>query len=436
MIRWLFVLALILLPGCSATIGEAGPKPLLAAFGKVDITPWQGVPMGGYYRSDRRVDVVHDNLYARCMALEFPDGKSLTFVSADIVGFLRHDVLLIKKELPESDSVFFFATHNHSSPDTLGVFGQGRDENYVRILRERIVNLVKNTQKKLVPARMFVGATSGKDLNINWRHPEEISKSINFIKILDLDGKMLGSLVNFACHPEAFGKGSTISGDFSGYLSEKLEKETGGVSLYINGALGAMVSINPYSLKNQGKGPEQVAEFGDLLYDRLTKNWKSAWEFRFKERPPILTAEPIIQVDNRKFLKLLKDGIVPSSDRTFVSDLPVHTDDPADEIFRPSEYGIRTEVSVISLGVIKIVLVPGEMTPKLFDAIRGLFPGSMVLAFGLGNDEIGYLTIPQRVFDPEHESDRHSMLTWTAGATIFYAFQFLAEQLKNQTSPK
>ncbi len=436
--RRLVVLSLLsLLLGCVTSIGEAGPKPLKAAFGKVDITPWQGVPMGGYYRKERTTLGESDPLYARCMVLEFPDGKSLTFVSADIVGFLRYDVLLMKEELTDPDSVFFFATHNHSGPDTLGVFGQGRDEKfYMKETRAALVKLIKRTRNHVQPARMFVGATSGKGLNINWRHPKEISESVNFIKIQNLEGKLLGSLVNFPCHPETFGKENIVSADFPGYLSEKLEKETGGISLYINGALGAMVSANTSKLKNQTKGPGQMAEFGDLIFDRVTKGWKSAWEFKFKERPPILTAEPIIHVDNRNFLKMLKEGTVPSDERTFTSDLPVHVDDPSDEIFRPSQYGIRTEVSLISLGPIKILMLPGEATPQLFDALRSAFPGSMILAFGLANDEIGYLTTESRALDPVHESDWKSMISRKAGSMIYDCVKILADQLKDQNPPK
>src|SRR3989344_1807038 len=90
-------------------------QPFKAAAGSVKITPDKEVNLGGFY-TPRVSTGVHDDLYARCLILECPDGQRLAFVSLDLVGFIRYDVLLVKKELSikgiiNPDAVFLFSTH-------------------------------------------------------------------------------------------------------------------------------------------------------------------------------------------------------------------------------------------------------------------------------------------------------------------------------------
>jgi len=51
--------------------------------------------------------------------------------------------------------------------------------------------------------------------------------------------------VNYACHPEVIGAGQGImSPDFVGPLYDRIGQRTGGVGIFVNSALGGMVTAD------------------------------------------------------------------------------------------------------------------------------------------------------------------------------------------------
>lgn len=68
---------------------------------------------------------VHDDLYARCLALGFAKQK-LVVCSVDLIGLFYDDVLTIRREFEQAAPSAFLvvaATHTHAGPDTLGLYG-------------------------------------------------------------------------------------------------------------------------------------------------------------------------------------------------------------------------------------------------------------------------------------------------------------------------
>jgi hypothetical protein len=69
---------------------------------------------------------VHDDLYARCLALGIAT-QTLVTCSADLIGLFYDDVLTIRRAFQqETLSASFLvvaSTHTHAGPDTLGLYG-------------------------------------------------------------------------------------------------------------------------------------------------------------------------------------------------------------------------------------------------------------------------------------------------------------------------
>ena len=398
--------------------GFSPPPVFKAASGSCKITPSQSVALGGYANRSGLSDGVHDDLFARCLILESPDGQRLALVSLDLVGFLRYDVLMVKKELSnqkiiDPDSVFIFSTHNHSGPDTIGIWGingvSGRDEQYLAETRKKIVELIEFTGRNLEEAHIYVAQTSGEGLSVNQRISGELDETITAILVKSRN-KNIAALVNFGCHPESLGRDNRlITADFPGYLAQKLEKELGCTALFANGLLGGMVSVNKEYFKIKDKSFERAEETGNVLAERVLDSINSAKHiknFSLKIQRKTIA----IPLTNLRLQAAMRLNLIPISDETF------------------DQNRVLTEVGIISLGEMKIILVPGEMTPGLGAKIKTLMPSARAVIFGLTNDEIGYI-LPSEDFDsPLYKYERTMSLGQSTGDIIYQALKELAAQ--------
>lgn len=399
-----------------------------AGAGSVKITPSANVPLAGF-APGRFATGIHDDLYARCLILECPSGKNLAFVSLDLLALLRYDVLMIKKELRskniiDPDSVFIFSTHQHSSPDTIGIWGKsaillpplaasGRDEKYLTEVRDKIIQLIKTVKQNLKEAEIYVAQTSGRGLSKNIHIKNELDETITAVFVRNKYGS-IATLVNFGCHPEALSRQNTIiTADFPGYLVKELERKLGGTAMFANGLLGGMVSINNELLKNKKSGFEKAGEIGSIITKRVLVGSAEARRIDngIIKIQKIITALPI---QTLYFQEAIKLGLIPVCKETF------------------QNRRILTEISVVQIGQIKMLMIPGEMLPGLGMKIKSLFndPNSQnpVIPIGLANDEIGYI-IPTEDFNlPIYKYERTMSLGQDTGKIIYDAFKNISER--------
>jgi len=381
-----------------------GPAPLdefvknageefLAGAATRDITPENpdGILLGGF-DFNRPCAGVRDPIYARALVLS--DGKTpLVIVTLDLVGLSQVRTNRIRDRLTRehSVSILLVCTHNHQSPDTLGLWGPalfgllpyqtGLDAGYMTWLEEQIVECVKSATKQARPVRLHL-ASGEFDKKDRWIHNERSpvrDRGLRVVHLADKGGTAIATLIQHACHPETLWKSNRlISADFCGACCNHVENKIGGVALYANGALGAMVTAaldweTPF---------RQRAEFLEGLGETL-----GAAAVRLVKRAKIVE-DPSIQItrsevhlpakDNRLFSLVQALGVVESRDL---------------------ENELVSEVSFVRLGPASITTLPGEAAPVLGLEILARVPGSPKLLFCLANDELGYLLPPEFFFD-------------------------------------
>ncbi|HZO83916.1 MAG TPA: hypothetical protein VFC26_01805, partial [Verrucomicrobiae bacterium] len=114
------------------------PKPstnvLRAGFARIKITPdlensKRPIYLAGF-RQNRKATAIHDDLWAVACVLD--DGHTrLGIVALDAIGFFHDDVISVRKRLAKDwklDYTVICSTHNHTTPDLLGLWGP----NYLR----------------------------------------------------------------------------------------------------------------------------------------------------------------------------------------------------------------------------------------------------------------------------------------------------------------
>ncbi len=238
---------------------------LKAGAARVEITPPIGYPLWGYAaRHDDPSTAVHDALLARAVVLAAGPNR-IAIVSLDLgrpptrAGFkaIRQRV----RDATGVEHLFLVASHTHHGP-VLELDNWPRDgKSYTRQLEDKLVQVINDAVTALQPVRLGF-ATTEAALNRN-RHSKRKDqqprdRNLTVVRLDDAGGKPLAHLVNFAAHPTLTeSKSHAISADYPGPLARLVEKELGGLCLFLQGAAGDL-SPNP-------TGPASVDGFGEEL---------------------------------------------------------------------------------------------------------------------------------------------------------------------------
>lgn len=368
----------------SYTIDVAvAPNELRVGSAQRDVTPAVGGYLGGFSigRTSTRVG---SPLAVRALVVITPQ-RRFAIVGIDNLGVMLQDADWIKLGITgfANGDVFLCASHTHAAPDLIGLWGyygfsSGRDPAYLGRLRSAVAEAVAEAAADAVPASFVRGQSR--------LPPSGIVKNSNRAGLFDRrltvlqaiandDGRPVGSLLHMACHPEVLPRSNTaISADFVGSLCDAWRDRGHGPAVFVNGALGAMVS--PAWKPRDDAG---VLGCGAALCDVA--------EAALAAAEPL----PIERIEVRR-----RDVHLPLQALAFrfgrlLTVLPR-------ELY--SGYA-RSTVGLLRLGDFTAVTVPGEMEPAMAAQLRRELGLPEVLIFGLCDDEVGYLLRSRDAHDPE-----------------------------------
>jgi hypothetical protein len=424
-------------PGYSVSLNVAQPPPaasgtLRVGFGRVKITPDLSNPdkpiwLAGF-KQHRAATTVHDDLWA--VACVIDDGQTRLGIAAlDAIGFFHDDVVKVRQALDTNWNITYTivcSTHNHSTPDLLGLWGPnylrtGVNANYRAEVIAATAKAFGQAATALQPARLACHEikTQPEGLVSDSRKPHVFDPDIRVMHFTNPTNDLtIGSIVGWASHPETvWSRNTEVTADFPGYLRDALEKGVqhentilepglGGIHLYVNGAVGGLMSTPPSVTV---RDPYLQQDFKDATHDKaraLGRQLASRIITRIENtNAPSVDHAPIsirartieMPLKNKGYLLAGMFGLI---DRGHVR-------------WRQ----LRTEVALVSIGDATIACIPGEIYPELVNGgidrpegadfpnaamelppIRELMSGKIRFVFGLANDEIGYI-IPKAEWD-------------------------------------
>jgi hypothetical protein len=337
------------------------------------------------FGKDRIAESIHDDLYARALALS--DGKiSIVLCALDLIGFFQNDVRdvinRVNAEHPKTHIVIA-STHTHHGPDTQGLWGpdnktRGVDEIYLNNLKEKIYLTIRSSL--LMEAEIATVKTESVQVSgvaKNARDPEILDNELTAIQFLAPDQHPVLTIMDFPCHPEVLWEENThITSDYPGVLRRIVESRTGAPCIFISGALGGMMTPDVVDHTF-----EEAEEMGLKLAEAGLAALKRANDFGITEQ--------VLRYKNLKFFTKLRNPLFMFAIRRRL--LP----DPRD-----NRGLISSEVNLIQIGDCWLVTVPGELLPKLGLQIKDKLKiaGAQVTGIiGLANDELGYI-LPKEDF--------------------------------------
>ncbi len=390
------------------------------------------------FGNDRPATGMHDDLWARTLVLEYGD-KRIAIVSLDLIGYsqdsgdfgLQHAKALLDPALGIQE-VLLTCTHNHEGPDTIGLWGasqqsDGKYRDYLEFVDRQIAKAVGLAASNLVPVRMKLGATTPKqspslaDLQTRTggRPPQFFDQELRVMQFLASDGshskKVVATLVNWNTHPESMeDKNTILTSDFPGALRDALEKEYGGVAVYVSGDLGAVEIVGDnqraaklritfdgksFPMDPQSKADSFTFTRTEAIGRDVAKaaiealghgQWSAVTGIELKQ------AEFHVPMDNAGYASLIEKGVLAK---------PAGWD---------SAQGLQvvTRIYSVRFGDAQILTTPGELFPEVFygvaahgrtdcpaaatgrpaePALRPLMTAKYKFVFGLSPEELGYL---------------------------------------------
>jgi hypothetical protein len=415
-----------------AAKSQVEPQPIRVGFGRVKINPDLSDPqrpvwLAGFSQN-RAATAIHDDIWAIACVLD--DGHSrLGMVVLDAIGFFHDDVVEVRRACAADwklDYAIVCSTHNHSTPDLMGLWGpsplrSGVDPRYRQQVIAAAAKALGDAVTALQPARVafheIPAPTDG--LVADTRQPIVFDPDVRVMQFTSpTNGATIGTIVGWANHPETpWSKNSEITADFCGFLRDALERGfshegrtfatgLGGIHLYVNGAVGGLMTTHPSVtvrdpwLNQDFREPshEKSRAVGHQLAARILPCLADTNATTVDTVAIGIRARTLeVTVENKLFLAAAYLGLI---DRGHVS-----------------WKQMRTEVALVTMGDASIACVPGEIYPEIvnggiehpagadFDIepvevppLRELMPGHLKFVFGLANDELGYL-IPKSEWD-------------------------------------
>ena len=190
-------------------------------------------------------------------------GTKVAIVAADLCTVESRHADTLRGDVGDTigvppSHVLFNESHDHSAPALPSYYPDWYEsefkEAYLTTLRRRIVEAAAEADGRLQPARIGCGwgestigvyrreTRDGRDvLGEVPDHP--IDPSVGVIRVDDLDGNPIAVAFRYSAHPVTVGSRSQVaSADYPGPAREVLERNLGGLALFLQGCGG---NINP-----------------------------------------------------------------------------------------------------------------------------------------------------------------------------------------------
>lgn len=370
---------------------------------------------------------VHDNIWAKTMVLD--DGTSrIALVAVDLIGMFHPMVIDIRKMIPEEAGITYLiiaSTHTHEAPDMLGLWGEspfrsGVNKEWREYVKKRVVESVVEAVKTMRPAylRFSQNLTEGNVTLKDTREPYVYDDGFRMMQVMDAEtSKTLGTVIQWANHPETlWSRNLLISSDFPHFLREAVEKGVylgdslvrkgvGGVALYVNGAVGGLMTTHS---SMEVKDPIRDTVYLEPSFDKIRAQGDTLGLIilRTMEEKPVEVREGAINLRAKTFTLPLKNSLFRLAAAIGVMDADM-----------TGWMKKRSEVAVWSIGPASFITFPGELYPEILNGgvealpgrdfpieaqemppLRELMPGTFRFGIGLANDEIGYI-IPKSQWD-------------------------------------
>ena len=278
------------------------------------ISPKVGALLYGYV-PDLHSTKVADDLTATAFYFKQGDKSALMIslavceINTDLSDEIRN-LIEEKFKIPKENCILA-AFHTHSGPNVTGTEGWGDiDREYCSEIF--IPGIISATGKAIEKAeKVTVGIAKGDSLVGVNRREIRANNKIDFgqnpwgcfnprmtvISFKNDEGNVVANIIHYGAHCTAAGRNTEISRDWAGVMVDSLEKESGGITAFFNGAEG---DVGP-RLSNGGTTGDMshVKETGEIAGRDAIRIFKEIKDFSAME---LKASQTMIEIPLKKRL--------------------------------------------------------------------------------------------------------------------------------------
>jgi len=413
--------------GQTEQTGAAGSAAFSVGYHKVNITPEDSVPLGGYAKPRERMSTgFNDYLYATICAITDAQGETAILIGIDLTSSYKSVSHKVREDIAKAhdipfENILYSASHMHSGPD-LNQQDMPCISNYIRILRSSITEGVGKALEDRKPATMFIGSAQTEGLNFVRRylmndgtyagdnfgdyssgykeHETKADGQLQLIKFVREGGNDV-LLANFQTHPHRGGgsDNTIITADLVGAFRTAMEEQKGVSVCYFSGAGG---NINPSSriksenitadYKEQGQA---LAKYAVDVYDSMTEVQTGAVKIKMETvaYPTDHSQDHLVSVASDLYSRYSKNIITSAELKAEGKQYGIASSFHASAICTKAELGdtLDFEHFTVSIGDVAFVGAPEEMfdTNGMFIKENSPFKMTFILTYCNGTN--GYI---------------------------------------------
>jgi hypothetical protein len=402
----------------------------------IDISPTLGTSLAGYMQ-DRRAELIHDPLHARCLVLE-SGGTKVAVVVCDLVAVGGAQVSAARHLIHghtgiPMQHILIAATHTHSGATSVPIFQSDPDPRYLEWLVTRIADGVRCAARNVIPAR--VGWTTAQEpgLVFNRRffmkpgsitpnpfggidqvkmNPGNLNPNIikpagptdpelSMLALQTREGRPLALLASYALHYVGNNPGEHVSADYFAMWGQEVarnlnecclagpQERPGFLPILANACSGDINNIDVSRKFSQSYEYAHMREVARQLADRAVQAWKKV---QFAEDLPLAALETTIELKLRKptAADIERARRIIAQAGPNLTTLPqIYARETVLLAERPDS--VRVPIMAIRVGDFAIITFPGEAFVELGLEVKKNSPFAQTMCIELANDFAGYI---------------------------------------------
>jgi hypothetical protein len=377
-----------------------------AGFAEIDITPPPGTKKGGWME-DLSAEIFLDPLFARVAVFENGNEK-IAFVQLDLLSIRWSDTADLRRRIEREydfpgENIMVSATHNHAGPAIARLTPVEKQVSYLEDMKSNCLVAFGKAVENMQDAEIGFSTVKEPDVAHNRRtvmrdglvksqtsyaNPEvlclegPIDPELAVLVARSTDGKILGALINYACHPVHHGGTNEISAGFPGVVAAKMKDHGYPVALYLNGAYGNVITSDFEHCRNPDK-----EDVGQKLFEDVEKAFGN---MTFSVVNELSTVSETLELPFRNITEEEYYGRIRGAQRFRSDELYEESIDRIIEKIK--RYGTQpVEIQVFKLGDLYFVGIPAEYFVEFQLRIKTETFPKRSLVVGGANGMIGYV---------------------------------------------
>ena len=384
-----------------------------ASADSVDITPPEGFPLGGYILRSGVSEGVLDPIYARLLFLAVGD-DTLLLISLDWVyiddRWARGVKAAAAKALGiDDDRVIITATHTHSGPGVFKSFitKEHQEAAYLSGISGRIVGAAGMLPAAARDVTPLLGSTRVVGLGAHRNDPAlPVDDELSVLTLGGSNGGAVGRIVTYGCHPTVLGpENLRFSADWIGWGLAAVDRQLGGLSLFINGAAGDVST----RFVRKGRNLQEMKRYADIFRETVLKAESGPIPLagseikvrttrvpvRYRDLPSREEAERALFAVEKEIDDARGRGVAPGVIRRLESiregamvSLFFTSGGGFEEIL--GKRVMTAVVVLVRVGSMGMIFFPGEVMSETAISLKATAKGPLAVC-GYANDYFGYL---------------------------------------------